>query len=109
MKLPLLNTLFASAALIIAAQTTAAQTTAAAPRTCGDHALVVERLATGFGETRQSIGLAGNNTVIEVFASLETGTWTLTMTAAGGPTCLMASGVAFQHLNAVLPVDDEGA
>lgn len=76
---------------------------------CADHATVVERLATGYGETRQSIGLGSNNEVVEVFASLETGTWTIAVTPAGGLTCLVASGEAFQQLTEALPNTDQGA
>lgn len=78
-------------------------------RNCATHAVVVERLASGYGETRQSIGMGADNSVVEVFASLETGTWTITMTRAGGPTCLVASGQAFQVLAEALPNTDSGA
>lgn len=70
---------------------------------CHQHQLVVERLAERYGESRQSIGLAANNSVVEVFASLETGTWTITVTTPGGPTCLVASGEGYQALAEVLP------
>jgi hypothetical protein len=65
---------------------------------CGDRARIVERLADGYGETRQSIGLGTNNQVVEVFASEETGTWTITVTRPDGKTCLVASGQAFEHV-----------
>lgn len=70
---------------------------------CAPHATIVAHLASAFGETRQSIGLASDNSVIEVFASQETGSWTITMTAAGGPTCLVAAGEAFQNETNPLP------
>jgi hypothetical protein len=57
---------------------------------------VLARLATAYGETRQSIGLGTNDQVVEVFASLETGTWTITVTNPNGLTCLVASGQAFE-------------
>ena len=76
---------------------------------CADHARVVERLASGYGESRQSIGIGADNTVVEVFASLDTGTWTITVTQAGGLTCLVASGAAFQVLAEGLPNMDSGA
>lgn len=79
------------------------------PRTCADHNRVVERLAASYGETRQSIGIASDNTVVEVFASLETGTWTIVITRAGGPSCLVASGEAFQIMADALPNMDKGA
>ena len=72
-------------------------------RNCGPRDLVVTRLAEGFGETRQSMGLAANNAVIEVFASLVSGTWTITVTAPNGMTCLVASGQAFETLAEALP------
>lgn len=63
---------------------------------CADRDRVVERLASSYGETRQSIGLAPNNSVFENFANLETGTWTITVTNASGMTCLVASGQAYE-------------
>ena len=86
-------------------------TTAAQAQTsnCAPHEVVVAHLAEGYGESRQSIGLAQNNAVVEVFASVETGTWTITVTQPGGLTCLVAAGEAFQHLAEELPVLDEPA
>ena len=66
-------------------------------RNCGDRAKVLERLDTGYGESRQSIGLAANNTVIEVFASDETGTWTILSTSPDGRTCILAAGQSFEN------------
>ena len=65
-------------------------------RNCAERARVLERLASTYGESRQSIGLGANNAVIEVFASVETGTWTITVTTPAGQTCLVASGQAFE-------------
>ncbi len=76
---------------------------------CAPHDVVVQRLAAGYGESRQSIGVGANNTVVEVFASLETGSWTITVTAAGGLTCMVASGQAFQVMAEGLPNTDSPA
>lgn len=76
---------------------------------CADHAVVVERLAERYGESRQSIGLAGDNSVVEVFASMDTGSWTITVTEAGGLTCLVAAGQAYQYVNEPLAQFDSGA
>lgn len=65
---------------------------------CQPRAKVLELLEARYGETRQAIGLGGNNAVVEVFASLETGTWTITVTTTAGITCLVASGQAFEML-----------
>ena len=79
------------------------------PRNCGPREIVVDRLADGYGETRQSMGLGANNSVVEVFASDETGTWTITVTAANGVTCLVASGQSFEGLSEQLPAKGEDA
>ena len=73
------------------------------PRHCGPREIVVDRLAQGFGETRQSMGLGANNSVMEVFASDASGTWTITVTSPTGVTCLVASGQAFEELTEALP------
>lgn len=68
-------------------------------RNCGEHAQVVNRLAEGYGETRRSLGIGTNNSVIEVFASTETGTWTIIVTLPTGMTCLVAAGQAYEEIN----------
>lgn len=70
---------------------------------CGQRTAIVEKLAEKYGETRQSMGLAANNAVIEVFASDATGTWTITVTGTNGLTCLVASGQAYEQLAEALP------
>lgn len=89
-----------TAIVILAAAPVHAQNTNCAPRDA-----VVERLATGYGETRQSVGLGSNNAIVEVFASEETGSWTITVTAPGGLTCLVASGQAFEAVSESLPIE----
>lgn len=82
---------FGIGALILATDHAQAQ-----GRSCGPHAQVVERLATQYGERRQSIGLGADNSVVETYASDTTGTWTITVTVASGLTCLVAAGEAFE-------------
>ncbi len=76
---------------------------------CAPHAIVVERLADRYGESRQTIALGANNALVETFASLETGSWTITVTSPGGLTCLVASGQAFEIVAEAAPLRDEGA
>ena len=90
--------------MLLTAQLAPAQT-----RNCGPHQAVVERLAAGFGESRQVIALDAANNVLEVFASTETGTWTITLTQPGGPTRIVAVGDHYQHVAEPLPNTDEGA
>lgn len=77
--------------------------------TCADHAALSERLASTWGESRRSIGLGTDGAVMEVFASEETGTWTIAVTRPGGPTCIVAAGEHFEALTEDLPPPGEGA
>jgi hypothetical protein len=105
MKTKLLKMTLGLGILALAAQDAAAQTT----RNCAPREMVVERLSDGYGETRQSIGLGSNNAVVEVFASQDTGTWTITVTMPDGMTCLVASGQAFETLAEALPAKGNDA
>ena len=78
-------------------------------RNCAPRDAVVERLAENYGETRRSIGLGANNAVVEVFASEETGSWTITVTMASGVTCLVASGQSYETLAEALPAKGNDA
>jgi hypothetical protein len=80
----------------------------AAPQ-CGPRAAVLAHLAETYAETRQSIGLAANNMVMEVFASRESGSWTITVTTAEGVTCLVATGQGFEPVAEELPARGEPA
>ena len=82
---------------------------AAQSTNCGPHDTVVEGLAKGYGEARVSIALGNHNTVVETFASAETGTWTITVTTPDGPTCLVASGQSYQYLAEALPNTDSAS
>lgn len=74
----------------------------AAPQ-CGAREAVVATLAERYGETRRSMGVAANNAVMEVFASAESGTWTITVTLPDGTMCLVASGEGFEAMADQLP------
>ena len=104
-KLFHLGVLTAAAALLIATTTDIA----AQSRNCAPRDAVIDRLAEGYGETRQSMGLGANNAVVEVFASSETGSWTITVTAPNGLTCLVASGQGFEQLAEALPPKGDDA
>ncbi|WP_424969597.1 hypothetical protein [Dinoroseobacter sp. S76] len=79
------------------------------PSPCAERDKVVSRLTSNYGETVRSMGLGANNGVMEVFASDETGTWTITVTMPNGQTCLIASGQAFEGaavMDKIAPGDD---
>ncbi|SEW28692.1 hypothetical protein SAMN04488515_2036 [Cognatiyoonia koreensis] len=82
---------------------------AAQARNCGPHEVVTTRLAERYGESRQIIALTSDQSVMELFASPETGSWTITITRAGQPTCLVAAGQNYQHVAEALGAPDQGA
>lgn len=98
--------LTAGAAIYLA---TATDALAQQGRNCAPRDSVVDRLAQGYGESRKSMGLGANNAVVEVFASDETGTWTITVTTPNGLTCLVASGQSFEALAEALPAKGNDA
>ncbi len=78
--------------------------TPAIAQNCAPRDAVLTQLANRFGESRQSIGLGANNAVVEVFASAETGSWTITVTLTNGMTCMVASGQSYEAVAESLPV-----
>lgn len=71
---------------------------ASAQQNCAPRAVVLQHLAEKFGEARQSIGIAKQGRVFEVFASDETGSWTIIVTLPNGMTCLVAAGESYEEL-----------
>ncbi|MEE9387283.1 MAG: hypothetical protein V3U96_01630 [Paracoccaceae bacterium] len=65
---------------------------------CASRDIVVTRLAEKYGESRQSMGLGANNSVVEIYASIQTGSWTITVTMPSGQTCIVAAGQSFETL-----------
>ncbi|MDV7145197.1 hypothetical protein R3X27_21145 [Tropicimonas sp. TH_r6] len=76
-------------------------------RSCGQRDPIVERLAEKYGESRQSIGLGADNSLLEVYASPDTGSWTILVTYASGLSCLMATGQNFETMAETLPTKSE--
>lgn len=66
---------------------------------CAARSTIVTKPMDDYGEVPVGIGLAANNAVMEVFASSETGTWTITVTFASGLMCLVASGQNYESLD----------
>lgn len=64
---------------------------------CGKRADIVAQLETKYGETRRSLGVQRGRGVVEIYASAETGSWTILFTDPRGVSCLMAAGEAFEY------------
>ncbi len=84
-------------------------TAAQAQTACGSRDVIVEKLDEKYGERRRGGGLSGPKGLIEIWASEETGTWTILKTTPNGLTCVMALGTAWQDDVVVERVAGEGA
>lgn len=81
-------------------------TTQAQASHCADHATIVQRLATVYGENRQIAETGPQNTLFEVFVAQYTGSWTIAVTRPDGLTCLVAAGQAFDWRRALVPAPE---
>lgn len=81
----------------------AAQQLHAQAPNCASREDVLKRLSESFGETRRGVGVARQGALMEVFASSETGTWTITVTLPDGTTCMIAAGDSYEALAEALP------
>ncbi|WP_226341089.1 hypothetical protein [Gemmobacter serpentinus] len=79
-------------------------TRAAEAAQCAPREGLIAALADRYDERPQAMGLAANQSVLEVFASPQ-GSWTVTVTLPDGTACLLASGQYFQTLGAPPPGD----
>lgn len=70
---------------------------------CDSRDAVTALLAQRYGETRRSIGIAGEAAVMELYAAEATGTWSITLTFPDGRMCLIASGSNYETVTEDLP------
>ena len=73
-------------------------TPAAAQGLCGDRATMVRQLNEKYSETRRGFGIA-NSVLIEVWASSETGGFTVLQSYTTGVSCVLAAGRRWQDEN----------
>jgi hypothetical protein len=88
---------FGLAALALLCGAVASQPADAAPKLCGDRNQILHGLKQAHEETPQALGLSGDGGVIEVLVSPEGG-WTMLITYPRRPTCVVATGEAWQIL-----------
>lgn len=85
-----------AALTIIGALASAPGHTQGMPEPCGDWAELTRHLEEGFGEVLVGAGVDNSGRLmLEVYAS-ESGTWTVVVTVAGGPSCIKAAGQGWQ-------------
>lgn len=59
---------------------------------CANREAVIERLQNSFKESLSAAGLQSANSLIEVWSSNDTGSWTIISTQPSGISCVLASG-----------------
>ncbi|MEO1092891.1 MAG: hypothetical protein AAFX81_19905 [Pseudomonadota bacterium] len=64
---------------------------------CHDHAILSRALKERYSEEPVSIGLQSNGALMQVYASPQTGTWTITATRPDGMSCILAVGNNYEH------------
>jgi hypothetical protein len=69
---------------------------ALAQSNCTTRDIATATLTERYGEARQSVALDQQGRMVEVWADLDGGGWTLLVTAPGGPTCLVAAGTNYE-------------
>lgn len=89
---------YCAIAAAVAISASALSASAGSDRVCAKHETVASRLNSAFGETRQLVGYTKYNHAVEIYASKESGTWTMTVTKTGGLTCLVSSGRNFDKM-----------
>lgn len=94
----------AMAAMLLA--TPISTSAASAQAVCGQRSEIVKKLRSDYEERRRSAGIAANGGLVEVFSS-EKGSWTITFTKPGGPTCLIAVGDNWQKIDEPLNLTGE--
>jgi hypothetical protein len=75
----------------------AAPPVAQAQIACGARDSVVRNLGEKYGEVRRGGGLTGSTAIYEIWASEDTGSWTILKTTPNGMACVMAVGEGWQE------------
>ena len=74
---------------------------------CHSYIEIARQLDSRYGEKPVSIGLQGNGHLLQVFASKDTGSWTILSMAPNGLACIVAAGRSWETLP--LPSSDPQA
>ncbi|HMR33148.1 MAG TPA: hypothetical protein PKA13_18340 [Geminicoccaceae bacterium] len=65
---------------------------------CHSYAEIARQLDNRYKESPVSLGVQTNGNLLQVFASPESGTWTILSTSPTGTTCVIAAGKSWESL-----------
>jgi len=74
---------------------------------CGDTKEIISKLYSNYGEQRVAEGFGRSDGIMGLYASEDTGTWTILVTHPSGKSCLLASGKMFQSITPTEDKDEE--
>lgn len=74
---------------------------------CGDRDQITERLQLTYTEIQIGIGLVDGSHIIELWASDETGTWTILRTDNNDVSCVLATGSVWMGSTPRLPIEGD--
>lgn len=60
-------------------------------------ALLAQQLGQQYGEKLTAAGVDAGGGLVQVYSNTESGTWTIAVTIANGPTCIVSSGEGWAH------------
>ena len=76
---------------------------------CAPRDNIVTKLENTYGESRTGAGLKGTTSIYEIWASEDSGTWTILLTNPDGVSCIMASGEYWRDLPKIRSIQDTPA
>ena len=72
---------------------------AIAAQTCAERGVIVDRLKEKYRESHRASGLGTDTKMVEIWASPESGSWTILITEANGKSCIAAAGQNWLELD----------
>ena len=67
---------------------------------CGSRQALLDRLADRYEEAPSHLGVTQRGGLVEILTS-PTGSWTIIVTAPGGPTCMVSAGEGWREIKQV--------
>ncbi|MCO6384160.1 hypothetical protein [Oceanicola sp. 502str15] len=101
-----MKTALATTALLLASAPLAAQT---ADGPCGKRQFFVDQLVETYQEQPVAGGLQSEDSLVEIWASKETGSFTILVTDPGGETCVAFTGEDFHEATGFVGVKGEAS
>ena len=96
---PIAALMLALGMAILAAPTGEAQQLGVEARIpCHSYDEIARQLGSRYKESPVSLGVQTNGNLLQVFASPESGTWTILSTSPAGTTCVIAAGKSWESL-----------